>query len=343
MNSNPSVAIIVLNWNGLHDTIECLESLKAISYDNYKIIVVDNGSRENEGGVLKERFAHITLIQNTVNRGFAGGNNDGMDHALAQGFDYVVNLNNDCAVDKDWLSHLMKDISEQQADFASSMIMFYDEKDVVFSDEDVLFPDGSGISINRYKTSVAVVGVPRTIFAACGAGSVYSRECLNAVKLKDKEYFDELYFAFYEDIDLGIRLSAKSFKGIVSPKAVIYHKHSRTAGRFSAFKAFHSEKNRILNVLLNYPWYLIPLTALYFWAKLVIGFISSFSGKENKGARYRKNISIFQLMGTFAKARMWVLGHPGEILKDRRQRAAKGMVHKNILHHFHWSMLDFLK
>ena len=338
----PKVAVVILNWNGFADTEECLESFKRLDYPDYRIVLVDNGSQNNDGKKLKELFPAIHLIENRENRGFAGGNNDGMNWALDQGFDYIVNLNNDCIVEKNWLANLINGLLTAKADFGSSMILFYDERALICSDNDVLLPDGSAIPINRNKP-VPSDDKPREIFAACGAGSIYSRACLEKIKIKGSQFFDELHFAFYEDVDLGMRLNAKSCRGVVVPTAIVYHKHSRTAGRFSEFKMFHSEKNRILNEILNYPFWLIIVGEFFFCWKLGAGFIYSLLNRKSKGARYREKVSAADFLLLLLKARGWILKNLKNILADRRERKRLHLIKSDIYKYFYWNVFDFLK
>jgi len=97
-NNWPKVVIIVLNWNGWRDTIECLESLQRITYPNYRIIVVDNGSTDDSVQRIKEKFPYLTLIETGRNLGYAGGNNIGVKHALENGAKYILIVNNDTEV-----------------------------------------------------------------------------------------------------------------------------------------------------------------------------------------------------------------------------------------------------
>src|SRR5262249_20848994 len=101
----PSVAVIVVNWNGTADTLECLASLVEVDYPRYEIIVVDNDSRPSPRQQILERFPSVTYLATTMNVGYAGGNNAGIRHALAAGHDYVLVLNNDTVVEPDVLRH----------------------------------------------------------------------------------------------------------------------------------------------------------------------------------------------------------------------------------------------
>jgi len=87
------VSIILLNWNNSEDTIRCINSLKRLTYQHYNIIVVDNGSEDDSITVLNERFPGITIIQSPDNKGFTGGNNIGINHAMDSGADMVWILN----------------------------------------------------------------------------------------------------------------------------------------------------------------------------------------------------------------------------------------------------------
>ncbi|MFZ5845674.1 MAG: glycosyltransferase family 2 protein, partial [Patescibacteria group bacterium] len=103
----PKISTIILNWNGLNDTIECIKSVKAIDYPNYEMIVVDNGSTDNSEKVLREKFPTTTLIQNGDDLGYAEGNNRGIYYALNRGAEYILILNNDTKLEKSCLSELI--------------------------------------------------------------------------------------------------------------------------------------------------------------------------------------------------------------------------------------------
>lgn len=328
--SSPSVAVIILNWNGYSDTVECLESLRATNYANYKIVLVDNGSGHDEGLRIKGLFPEVHFIHNVINRGFAGGNNDGIKWALENGFDHVVNLNNDCVVAKDWLSDLIKGITQKGADFGVARIMFYPETDVICSYGESLLFDGSAVSVNQ---GLKFTGKENgEISFANGAASIYSRGCLEATAVRGGQYFDELFFAYFEDVDLGIRLAAKGYKGVAVPDAVVYHKLGRTAGRFSAFNRYAMEKNRILIALLNYPWYFIGLAEMFYLCRMLGKTFSQafFPGKRER-YRYVGQIGFFGVVSAALKARGWILSNVRDIIDDRRERQSKGMINTRVI------------
>ena len=241
MMQEPSVTIIILNWNGFSDTVACLESLRSLDYGNCKTVLVDNGSENNEGKRIAEAFPEVHLISNSQNRGFAGGNNDGIKWALARGCDFIVNLNNDCLVEPDWLKNLVRAVVHAGADFASSRVMCYPQTELICSDADGLLPDGSGFVL-RSMQSWNGNRNPYRIVSATGAASLYSADCVRKVSIDPDQFFDELYFAYFEDVDLGFRLNAKKCIGISVPEAVVYHKGQQSSGKHSFFHLFHLEK-----------------------------------------------------------------------------------------------------
>ena len=113
----PSVAVIVLNWNGTQDTLECLHSLSSIDYPRFEIVVVDNGSTPSPRETFLKQFPTITYIETCLNLGYAGGNNVGLQHALGAGHDYAFVLNNDTVVEPDVLRQAVA-VAESDAKIA---------------------------------------------------------------------------------------------------------------------------------------------------------------------------------------------------------------------------------
>lgn len=335
MKENPTVAVIILNWNGLDDTLACVRSLQRSSYTNYEIVVVDNGSDGDEGKRFLSVFPGIELIQNPTNRGFAGGNNDGIRWAVANGFDYVVNLNNDCIVAADWLEKLVSGLQISGADFASSQIRYYPETHLICSDEDILLPDGSGLAVNHLKAADENKHM-RPIFGASGAASIYSVTCLESVRVMDNQYFDELFFAYLEDIDLGIRLNVKGFRGVSVPDAVVYHKGSQTSGYRSRFQMFHLEKNRILVELLNYPVCLIPVAELCYGIKALLRMLFKSLRKKERGNCAGKPEAMCHRLKVIVDSRLWVWRNRSIVWQRRKDRKRRGLIDKRVHRFFVW-------
>lgn len=282
-------------------------------------MLVDNGSSNDEARRLAGLFPEAHMIANAENRGFAGGNNDGISWAMEHAFDYILNLNNDCLVEPDWLTRLMTAVQQHRADFASARIMCYPDTAMICSDGDGLLPDGAGFVLRGNRSWDGSLS-PRRIFSACGAASLYSAECVRRVSIMPGQFFDELYFAYFEDIDLGFRLHAKNCRGICVPDAVVYHKGQQSSERFSFFHLFHLEKNRRLNVRLNFPLWMQPISPVYRTARNIL------RGKIiNLEKRLRKKPGDH---GPDLKqaVRDWMRTHAEEIARDRALRKAAGLI-----------------
>lgn len=127
------VYLIVLNWNGWKDTVECIDSCLKLTYTNFRILIVDNGSTDNSESILRECFPSVEFIQTGENLGFAGGNNVGIRYALEQGAVYVWLLNNDTVVDSKALDELLKVAeSDDKIGIVGSKIYYYDKPDILW-------------------------------------------------------------------------------------------------------------------------------------------------------------------------------------------------------------------
>jgi len=333
MKQEPSLIIIVLNWNGFDDTVACLESLRRLNYGNYKTVLVDNGSDNDEGRRLAGRFPEVHLIANSQNRGFAGGNNDGIKWALDRGCDFIVNLNNDCLVESDWLTELTREVLHSGADFASSRIMCYPQTELLCSDADGLLPDGSGFVLRAMQPWDGN-REPHRIISACGAASLYSTDCVRRVSISPGHFFDELYFAYFEDVDMGFRLHAKNCLGISVPTAIVYHKGQQSSEKYSFFHRFQLEKNRRLNVRLNFPLWMQPISPVYRVAKNIyrgklINFKKHFGRKPVEAEASNHKLAV----------KKWMKDNAAAVARDRQQRKAAGLISNRAYAAISWNFI----
>src|SRR3989304_8553833 len=124
----PPVYVIVLSWNGKNDTLECLASLQQLTYPNARVVVVDNASSDGTCDAIRSAFPNIELIVNNSNLRFAGGNNVGIRRSLERGAKYVLVLNNDTVVDRDFLSRLVEAAeSDKKIGVVGPKIYYYDK------------------------------------------------------------------------------------------------------------------------------------------------------------------------------------------------------------------------
>ena len=225
--THPKVSIIILNWNGLEDTVECLESLKNISCPDCQVVVVDNRSEGDDVSILRERFGdYVHVIENDRNYGFAEGNNIGMRYAL-DSFDpaYLLLLNNDTVVAPDFLDKLFKVAeSDSTIGIVGPKIYYYDytgRKDVIWSAGGKVYKwrcwiyKGMGWKdddLPQYQNTADVDWVS-------GAAMMI----ISGVA-KQLSFLDSRYFFGDEDVDICLRAQKHGFKVVYVPTARVWHK-----------------------------------------------------------------------------------------------------------------------
>ena len=273
----PKVSIIILNWNGLEDTIVCLESLKKITYPNYEVIVVDNGSVGNDARVLKERFAdYIYLIQNDKNYGFAGGNNVGMKYALANSQpDYILLLNNDTVVDSMFLTEMVKVAeADPSIGITGAKIYFYAEparlqsvwgKVNLWTGEPVQTPRVIADRLQRKETDKGQYDSPRVADRVSGCCFLVKRSVVDNIGL-----LDEGYFCYWEETDYCFRARKAGYKTVYVPQAKIWHKLGRSVNKTSGLSRYYMARNRFRFMKKHanswqYRCFLVYFFGFYFW------------------------------------------------------------------------------
>lgn len=242
---NPRVAVVVLNWNGWQDTVQCLRSLQAATYPNVEIIVVDNGSAPADVAALRQWTSGVTLIENQANLGFSGGNNVAIRRALSDPrTDYVLVLNNDVLVEPDFLAYMIETAMRQDADMVSPVILSLADRKTVDRLGIVISAALLGYDMKRWEG--------RDPFCPSGCCALYSRDLLTAVELEG-QYFDEDFFAYAEDVDLGMRAVVRGFRGALAQQAIVYHKGSASTYIQSPFSQYHGHRNTIWYLAKSVP------------------------------------------------------------------------------------------
>jgi GT2 family glycosyltransferase len=212
------VAVIILNWNGIKDTISCLDSLIVQTYSDYNIVVIDNGSVDNSVSVLKKYIDDhaddaIELICNPKNLGFAGGVNTGIRWALDKKFDAVALFNNDATADKDWLSHLVKGLDNKEIGISTGLLLHENGK-TIDSTGDWYSKWGLPFPRSRGENTVFAHN-DGLVFGASGGATLYRSEMLRDIGL-----FDEDFFAYYEDADISFRAQLAGWKVNYTSEAI---------------------------------------------------------------------------------------------------------------------------
>lgn len=234
------VTIIIPNYNGMQFMEPCMEALEAQTCRDFDVLVVDNGSTDGSCDWLKEH--HVPAIYLADNTGFSGAVNVGIQAVKTP---YVILLNNDTAAEPGYVGALLKAIEASPRIFSVSpkMIQMYhrelmDDAGDMYSIMGWAYQRGVGQEIGRYDR-------PCHIFSSCAGAAIYRREVFEEIG-----YFDEMHFAYLEDIDVGYRAKIAGYYNRYCPQAVVYHVGSGTSGsRYNSFKVKLAARN---NVYLNY-------------------------------------------------------------------------------------------
>ncbi len=344
---SPSVSIIILNWNGWEDTLECLESIYDINYQNYNVIVVDNGSKDDSIEKIRDysqgtqqikspffdynpqnkpinliefyededlsskiksthnygektNFNTLFLLKTMKNHGFADGNNIGIDFALNNlNTDYILLLNNDTFVDKDFIGPLVKFAeSNDKIGLVGPKIYSYDRPDEIQTvGFNIKWSRGEIISIGHTEKDKGQYDQIKSVDCVSGCVMLIKKEVI----VKMGKFLDHEYFLYYEDMDSCVRTRKLGYEIYYIPDSRIWHKTSSTskkaaftAGFYTARNVFifmkkFSTKNQYRQFLIYFfiykLWYSIALNTVYY--RDLKAFIPIFKG-TNEGLSWKK-------------------------------------------------------
>ena len=299
---NPKIFIIVLNWNSHQDTIECIISLSKIEYPNYEILLVDNGSTDGSEQILRERFPHITVMQTGENLGFTGGNNTGIRHALKNGAEYVVLLNNDTVVDPQFITALVTvAVQDTAAGMLCSKIYFYDRPNIIWY-AGASFYSWLGWGRHRGYGEQDRGQYDRTeeTDRPTGCALMVSKALCDSVGLL-RDYF----FCYVEDLDWGMRANKLHLKVVYVPGSKVWHKVSRsTGGSSSGLSHYYIIRNMLSCLDANEPLPL-PLRTLRQLTVFCAMFLSLFTQNVPiiRGSYYLYRGMVDYFHGVFGKWR----------------------------------------
>lgn len=264
----PAVAIILINWNSLEVTRDCIVSLKGIQYANYSIIVVDNASADGSGQALKALFPEIVLLESEKNLGFAGGNNLGFAYALENQFTYTMMLNNDTIVEPDFLTHLINHIDTHPEIGVIQPRIHYDHNRQVLWNGGSYYSKIWGIfyskSFNKLPPSNSLTLKEVDWITGCAF-------LMRSDLLKKAGLLSEKMFMYYEDAEFSLRIKALGYSLAYHGESLIYHiagysSKSKTKGNegfLNPLVHYYNVRNKIWVLKKYTPWYCIPTVLAY--------------------------------------------------------------------------------
>lgn len=243
------VAIILVNYNGADDTIDCIKSLSEIKDIDYEIVVVDNCSTDNSVDKLRQsqEMYSFTLLQAECNNGFSSGNNIGIKYA--KNANYYLLLNNDTVVEPDFLIKLIDEFQKNPKCGASiSKILYYTQPDTIWY---------AGGNLNRRtarsehyhfnEKNNACDTLSRKVTFASGCCLCVSKEAIETVGLLNEDFF-----LYEEDAEFCYRIIEAGFEIIYVPNSVIYHKVSASTGQGSPMSQFYTVRNKYYLIRLHF-------------------------------------------------------------------------------------------
>jgi GT2 family glycosyltransferase len=242
-----STAVIVVNWNAGETLLDCLAALERQTVTVSRTIVVDNGSTDGSIAAARARFPHIEVMMLGRNTGFAHANNVALEHT--DGVRWVALLNPDARPEPRWLEELLRAATAHAgyAFFASRLLSGIDPELLDGAGDSYHFAGlpgraGHGLpAAGRFTTA-------REVFSACAAAALYRRDIL-----LEAGGFDDRFFCYLEDVDLGFRLRLRGHRCLYVPGAVVHHLGSRSSGRGSDFYVYHGQRNLVWTFLRNIP------------------------------------------------------------------------------------------
>ena len=247
---SPRVSVLVLNYNGIKYLDDCFKSLEKLSYPNYEVVLIDNASNDGSVAYVQNNFPWVKVVIHQNNYGFCEGYNRSVEHAEGE---YLAFLNNDTAVDANWLKELITASHEHQADICGSKILFYNEPQIINHLGAKITTIGSGYDLGFGMTDKDSTSsqAPVPVAAACGAAMLIKKETF--LKLGG---FDPDYFAYFEDLDLCWRAWLQGYRVMLVPGSVIYHKFGGSWGssRHSKLRTFYGQRNRLTNIVKNFEF-----------------------------------------------------------------------------------------
>ncbi len=296
---NIKASVIIPNWNGVGLLKDCLESLQNQSFKNFEIILVDNGSTDSSLTYIVNNFPFIKIIKLKKNFGFAKAINEGVKRSICE---YVVFLNNDTGVDKDWLINLIKcaDLHPEVISVNSKLLNFYNPKKI----------DGVGILINEVgqarsigwaEEDIGQYGKEEYIFGATGGGSIFKRLLFVSVG-----YFDENFFLYSEEVDFAFRAQFQGYKSIYCPKAIVYHKHKMSSKKRPQYVEYWQFRNMTQTIIKDFPTNI--LFKKWIWLKIILVHLNTFVYQLKQGFLWPP----FLAFG-------WILFHLPRLLQERRK------------------------
>jgi GT2 family glycosyltransferase len=264
------ISVVIVNWNRKELLRACLASLARQENVRFETIVVDNGSTDGSAEAAEREFG-ACVIRNTENRGFCAANNQGI--AAARG-EFIALLNNDAEAEPDWLAELQRAIARApEIGMAASKILVWEDPKRIDKAGHLIFPDGQNRGRGSGALNDARFDRDEEVLWPDGCAAMYRKKMLDEIG-----GFDEDFFAYGDDAELGLRARIAGWRCWYAPRAVVRHHRGATMGKGSGARLRLIERNRVLLAAKLFPWSLLWLNPFYFALRLAAGAVAAGRG-----------------------------------------------------------------
>jgi len=300
--------VVIVNWNQRHLLRACLASLAKQREAEFETIVVDNGSHDGSPELAETEFG-VRVIRNSRNRGFCAANNQGI--AAARG-EFVALLNNDAEADPGWLAALHQVFTRSsEVGMAAGKVVVWEDPRRIDKVGHLIYPDGQNKGRGSGALDTGQFDREEEVLWPDGCAAMYRKTMLDQIG-----GFDEDFFAYGDDAELGLRARIAGWKCFYTPAAVVRHHRGSTLGKDSVRRLELIERNRLLLALKLFPWSLLWLNPVYFAARLVAGYRAARLG-EGDTAYFPGALGKWQMAKAFIKADFGALLLAPRMLRKR--------------------------
>lgn len=259
-----------MNWNRRELLRACLRSLAGQTGVDFETIVVDNGSTDGSAELAETEFG-ARMIRNAENRGYCAANNQGM--AAARG-EFIALLNNDAEAAPGWLAALVRACSKRDdIGMAASKILMWEDPRRIDKAGHLIFPDGQNRGRGTGALDRGQFDREEEVLWPDGCAAIYRKKMLDGIG-----GFDEDFFAYGDDAELGLRARIAGWRCLYTPEAVVRHHRGATLGKDSAWRLELIERNRVLLAVKLFPWSLLWLNPVFSLARLTAGLLAAHRG-----------------------------------------------------------------
>lgn len=308
----PLVSIVVVNWNGAHILGECLASLDAQTWPRREFVIVDNGSVDGSDELIgrwaagRDDVRTLFLDENT---GFTRGNNLAFPHTRGE---WIALVNNDAVAEPEWLANLVRHGHPAEGiGMVGGKILFHGTR-IIDKTGHLIYWDGQNRGRGTMEEDRGQFDTPGEILWPDACAAIYHRRLI-----EETGGFDESFFAYGDDADLGMRARLLGWRAWYAPDAVVYHHHSATAGAYSPLKVMLVERNRILLAVKNFPLSVLllnPWWTLRRFAWQAYGAL----GRKGAAGRFVGEHGRWRLLGSLGWAWLSAAKRLGPALVRRR-------------------------